>query len=48
MVIVLAGELLKVAEPLLRLGLHPSEIAQGYEKALEFAIKTIEGMILHI
>lgn len=43
MVIVLAGELLKVAEPLLRLGLHPTEIIQGYEKAVEFAQKALEG-----
>ncbi|KAF8455402.1 T-complex protein 1 subunit theta [Terfezia claveryi] len=32
-VIILAGEMLKMAEGLLRLGLHPSEIVTGYEKA---------------
>eukprot|EP00189_Rhodosorus_marinus_P000140 CAMPEP_0113962182 /NCGR_PEP_ID=MMETSP0011_2-20120614/5760_1 /TAXON_ID=101924 /ORGANISM="Rhodosorus marinus" /LENGTH=545 /DNA_ID=CAMNT_0000973981 /DNA_START=84 /DNA_END=1721 /DNA_ORIENTATION=+ /assembly_acc=CAM_ASM_000156 len=33
LVIVLAGELLEKAEDLLRLGLHTSDIIQGYEKA---------------
>jgi len=44
MVIVFAGELLKMAEGLLRLGLHPSEIVQGYEKAQDFALKTLEEL----
>lgn len=46
-VIILAGEMLKMAEGLLRLGLHPSEIVTGYEKAQEFALKTLEGQAQH-
>jgi len=45
MVIVLAGEMLKMAEGLIRIGLHPSDIVAGYEKAQEFALKTLEGTI---
>lgn len=45
LVIVLAGEMLKMAEGLIRIGLHPSEIANGYEKACEFALKTLEGSL---
>lgn len=43
MVIVLAGEMLKKAEELLRMGLKTSEIVQGYEKAQDFALKALEG-----
>lgn len=43
LVIVLAGELLKKAEELIRMGLKTSDIIQGYEKALDFTLKTIEG-----
>lgn len=43
LVIVLAGELLKKAEELLRMGLKTSDIVQGYEKAQEFALKALEG-----
>jgi chaperonin GroEL (HSP60 family) len=43
MVIVLAGEMLKMAEGLIRIGLHPSDIVAGYEKAQEFALKTLDG-----
>lgn len=45
MVIVLAGEMLKMAEGLIRIGLHPSDIVAGYEKAQEFALKTLEGTV---
>jgi T-complex protein 1 subunit theta len=45
MVIVLAGEMLKMAEGLIRIGLHPSDIVAGYEKAQEFALKTLDGMV---
>lgn len=45
LVIVLAGEMLKMAEGLIRIGLHPSEIANGYEKACDFALKTLEGSL---
>lgn len=43
MVIILAGELLKKAEELLRLGLKTSDIVSGYEKAQSFALKCLEG-----
>lgn len=45
MVIVLAGELLRKAEELLRMGLKTSDIVQGYEKAQNFALQTIKGML---
>jgi T-complex protein 1 subunit theta len=44
MVIVLAGELLKKAEELIRMGLKTSDIVSGYEKAQNFALKVLEGM----
>jgi T-complex protein 1 subunit theta len=44
MVIVLAGELLKKAEELLRLGLKTTDIAGGYEKAGKEAVKCLEGL----
>jgi len=44
LVIVLAGELLKKAEELIRLGLKTSDITSGYEKAQNFALKVLEGM----
>lgn len=44
MVIVLAGEMLKKAEELLRMGLKTSDIVQGYEKAQNFALEVLEGM----
>lgn len=37
----MAGELLKKAEHLLRLGLHPSEVIQGYELARERALEIL-------
>lgn len=43
LVIILAGELLKKAEELLRMGLKTSDIVQGYEKAQNFALKVLEG-----
>jgi T-complex protein 1 subunit theta len=46
LVIVLAGELLKKAEELIRLGLKTSDIVSGYEKAQNFALKVLEGMIV--
>ncbi|KAL4817444.1 TCP-1/cpn60 chaperonin family-domain-containing protein [Aspergillus spinulosporus] len=44
LVIVLAGEMLKKAEELLRLGLKTSDIVQGYEKAQNFALKVLEDL----
>ena len=46
MVIVLAGELLKKAEDLLRMGLKASDIVQGYEKAQNFALTCLEGGVI--
>lgn len=44
MVIVLAGELLRKAEELIRLGLKTSDIVSGYEKALRFTLETLEEL----
>ncbi|XP_068633852.1 T-complex protein 1 subunit theta [Battus philenor] len=46
-VIVLSGALLEAAEELLRLGVTPSEIADGYEKALDKSIELLSGLICH-
>lgn len=42
-VIILAGELLKRAEHLLIMGLHPSEITKGYEIASVKALEVLES-----
>jgi T-complex protein 1 subunit theta len=51
-VVMFGGELLKKAETLLQIGLHPSDIIRGYELAAVEALKAIEGKcawaILHI
>ncbi len=44
MVIVLAGELLRKAEELIRMGLKTSDIIQGYERAQTEALKILDGM----
>ncbi|EKJ70739.1 hypothetical protein HYE68_004923 [Fusarium pseudograminearum] len=44
LVIVLAGELLRKAEDLLRMGLKTSDIVIGYEKAQKFALETLEEL----
>merc|ERR1711977_371949 len=44
MVIVLAGELLKKAEELIRMGLKTSDIVSGYEKAQNYALKCLEAL----
>lgn len=44
LVIVLAGELLKKAEDLLRMGLKTSEIVKGYERAQGFALQALEEL----
>lgn len=47
LVIILAGELLKKAEELLRMGLKTSDIVQGYEKAQNYALEVLEcGLFL--
>jgi T-complex protein 1 subunit theta len=43
MVLILAGELLKRAENLLIMGLHPSEIMKGYELACARALEELES-----
>lgn len=44
LVVTLAGELLTQAEGLLRIGVHPSEVVEGYKKAAEAAIGYLESM----
>jgi T-complex protein 1 subunit theta len=44
LVIVLAGELLRKAEELLRMGLKTSDIVSGYERAQKFALETLEEL----
>ena len=44
LIIVLAGELLKRAEELLRMGLKTSDIINGYEKAQRQALKCLEAL----
>ncbi|KAI9882612.1 MAG: nuclease [Watsoniomyces obsoletus] len=44
LVIVLAGELLKKAEDLLRMGLKASDIVQGYERAQKCALEALEEL----
>ncbi|KAI9230473.1 MAG: T-complex protein 1 theta subunit [Piptocephalis tieghemiana] len=44
LVVILAGELLKQAEDLLRLGLHPSEVVTGYELASHKALELISEL----
>jgi len=43
-VIILAGEMLHAAQPLLERNLHPTVIVRGYYAALEDAIKIIDGL----
>ncbi|KAI9815432.1 MAG: T-complex protein 1 subunit theta [Pycnora praestabilis] len=44
LVIVLAGELLRKAEDLLRMGLKASDVIQGYERAQNFALETLDEL----
>lgn len=46
LVLILAGELLKKAEHLLVMGLHPSEVVLGYEMAVEKGRQELEGTCL--
>ncbi len=43
LVLILAGEMLKKAEHLLTMGLHPSEVVLGYEMAVAKARAELEG-----
>ncbi|GHJ87879.1 hypothetical protein NliqN6_4281 [Naganishia liquefaciens] len=45
LVLILAGELLKRAENLLVMGLHPSEVVIGYEMAVEKGRQELEGIV---
>jgi T-complex protein 1 subunit theta len=46
LVIVLAGELLKKAEDLLRMGLKTSDVIRGYEMAQNFALSELENLVV--
>jgi len=43
-VITMAGELLNQAEQLINMGLHPSEILNGYEKAGKYSLEIMEAL----
>lgn len=47
-VIILAGEMLILAEPLIQDRLHPTVIVQGYSKALQVALDICESMALKV
>eukprot|EP00126_Sphaerothecum_destruens_P002129 Sdes_comp15569_c0_seq1m4543 len=46
-VIIFAGELLSQAESLINMGLHPSDIIEGYEKASVKALEILETLCCH-
>ncbi|KXS21660.1 T-complex protein 1 [Gonapodya prolifera JEL478] len=46
LVVVLAGELLAQAEFLLRMGLHPSEVIEGYEIAAKKALEFLNELVI--
>lgn len=45
-VIILAGALLECAEELLRLGVTPGEVAEGYEKALDKCLEILPSLVV--
>lgn len=47
-VITLAGELLGHAESLIKMGLHTSQIIDGYEKACKKAVEILENTEHHL
>ena len=47
MVLTLCGELLAQAAVLINMGLHPSEILIGYEKAGRKTMEILEGLTCH-
>jgi len=47
-VIIMAGEMLSVAEPLLEKNIHPTLIVSGYLRALEDAMKLLEDIAIPI
>uniref|UniRef100_A0A7S1HUW8 CCT-theta n=1 Tax=Eutreptiella gymnastica TaxID=73025 RepID=A0A7S1HUW8_9EUGL len=44
-VVILAGELLNLAEQLVHMGIHPSHIITGYEKACESALRILPELV---
>ena len=46
LVVTFGGELLGMAEELIRDGLHPSEIIEGYEKALGQTLTWLEELVV--
>eukprot|EP00005_Dracoamoeba_jomungandri_P009239 CAMPEP_0174271034 /NCGR_PEP_ID=MMETSP0439-20130205/46563_1 /TAXON_ID=0 /ORGANISM="Stereomyxa ramosa, Strain Chinc5" /LENGTH=544 /DNA_ID=CAMNT_0015360771 /DNA_START=10 /DNA_END=1644 /DNA_ORIENTATION=- len=47
LVLALSGELLRAAESLIRMGLHPSEIITGYSKAGDTVLEELEALTCH-
>lgn len=47
-VIILAAEMLSVAEPFILRNIHPTIIISAYRKALDYAVKAIEGLAVTI
>ena len=45
LVTIFGGELLAQAEPLVRMGLHPSEIVSGYKKAGKRALEILDSLV---
>lgn len=45
-VIILAGALLEQAESLIRMGLTPIEVAEGFEKALDKALEILPSLVV--
>lgn len=43
-VVVFAGELLQNAEYLLKMGLHPSEVIEGYDIALKKTMEILQSI----
>ncbi|KAF5278667.1 hypothetical protein FQA39_LY00709 [Lamprigera yunnana] len=46
-VIILAGALLESAEELLRMGVTPTEVAEGYEKAVKKSLELLPSMVCY-
>lgn len=47
-VIIIAGELLRKAEELLKMGIHPTMIIKGYKKALEEVFKILKEIAIFV
>jgi T-complex protein 1 subunit theta len=46
LVVILAGEFLNQAMPLLRQGLHTSEVIAGYQKAAKIALEELDNLVI--